>query len=97
ECVSAYPRVVAGPMVLNFLSGGAAVNVLARALGARVVVADLGVAAELPADPALRALKLRAGTDNIAWGPAMSRIEALRAIEAGRQLVRQQIEARPHV
>src|SRR5215471_19337774 len=93
EGVSVYPQVVTGQMVRNFLGGGAAVNVLARELGARVVVADLGVAAELPADPALRALKLRAGTDNIAWGPAMNRIEALRAIEAGRQLVREEMEA----
>lgn len=93
EGVSAYPQDVTGQMVLNFLRGGAAVNVLARELGARVVVADLGVAAELPADPALRSLKVRAGTDNTAQGPAMSRAEALTAIEAGRQLVREQLEA----
>ncbi len=93
EGVSAYPQAVTGQMVLNFLRGGAAVNVIARELGARVVVADLGVAAELPADPALRSLKVRAGTDNIAQGPAMSRAEALAAIEAGRQLVREQLEA----
>src|SRR5215472_9630229 len=80
-------------MVRNFLGGGAAVNVLARELGARVVVADLGVAAELPADPALRSLKVRAGTDNIARGPAMVRDEARTAIEAGRQLVREQLKA----
>ena len=80
-------------MVRNFLGGGAAVNVLARELGARVVVADLGVAAELPADPALRSLKVRAGTDNIARGPAMGRDEARTAVEAGRQLVREQLKA----
>jgi nicotinate-nucleotide--dimethylbenzimidazole phosphoribosyltransferase len=93
EGVSAYPQAVTGQMVQNFLRGGAAVNVIARELGARVVVADLGVAAELPADPAFRSLKVRAGTDNIAQGPAMSRAEALTAIEAGRQLVREQLEA----
>jgi len=79
-------------MVLNFLAGGAAVNVLARELGARVVVADLGVLAELPTDLALRSLKVRPGTDNIAQGPAMGRVEAVAAIEAGRQLVREQVE-----
>ena len=93
EGVSAYPQAVTGQMVLNFLRGGAAVNVLARELGARVVVADLGVVAELPADRDLRSLKVRAGTDNIALGPAMSRAEALTAIEAGRLLVREQLEA----
>jgi nicotinate-nucleotide--dimethylbenzimidazole phosphoribosyltransferase len=87
EGVSAYPQEVTGQMVLNFLRGGAAVNVLARELGARVVVADLGVAGDLPADPGLRSLKVRRGTADIARGPAMSRSEALAAIEAGRRLV----------
>ena len=91
EGVSAYPQAVTGQMVLNFLAGGAAVNVIARALGARVVVADLGVATELPKDPALKRLKVRAGTDNIARGPAMSRAEALSAIEAGRHLLREEL------
>lgn len=92
EGVSAYPQAVTGQMVLNFLGGGAAVNVLAREFGARVVVADLGVLVELPADPALRSLKVRPGTDNIARGPAMGRLEAVTAIEAGRRLVREQVE-----
>jgi nicotinate-nucleotide--dimethylbenzimidazole phosphoribosyltransferase len=93
EGVSAYPQAVTGQMVLNFLRGGAAVNVLARELGARVVVADLGVAAELPADPALRSLKVRPGTDDVTRGPAMSSADALAAIEAGRLLVSEQLEA----
>jgi nicotinate-nucleotide--dimethylbenzimidazole phosphoribosyltransferase len=79
-------------MVLNFLRGGAAVNVLARQLGARVVVADLGVAGNLPVHPKLRSLKVRPGTANIAHGPAMSRKEALAAVEAGRLLVREELE-----
>ncbi|HKF78497.1 MAG TPA: nicotinate-nucleotide--dimethylbenzimidazole phosphoribosyltransferase [Candidatus Dormibacteraeota bacterium] len=87
EGVSAYPQEVTAQMVLNFLRGGAAVNVLARELGARVVVADLGVAADLPTDAPLRSLKVRRGTDNIARGPATSRDEALAAVEAGRSLV----------
>ena len=91
EGVSAYPQAVTGQMVLNFLRGGAAVNVVARQVGARVVVADLGVAADLPADAALKPLRLRAGTDNIVAGPAMSRDEATAAIEAGRQLVTEQL------
>src|SRR5262249_62159297 len=76
EGVSAYPQAVTGEMVLNFLGGGAAVNVLARELGARVVVADVGGLVELPTDPALRSLKVRPGTDNIAQGPAMGRVQA---------------------
>ena len=92
EGVSAYPQAVTGQMVLNFLRGGAAVNVLARELGARVVVADLGVATDLPPHPGLRSLKVRAGTDSIARGPAMSREEAAAAVETGRRLVMGELE-----
>lgn len=88
EGVSAYPREVTAQMVLNFLRGGAAINVLAREVGARVVVADIGVDADLPADPELRAVKVRRGTASITHGPAMSLAEAQQAIEVGRQLVR---------
>jgi nicotinate-nucleotide--dimethylbenzimidazole phosphoribosyltransferase len=87
EGVSAYPQEVTAQMVLNFLRGGAAVNVLARAVGARVVVADLGVAADLPADPQLRGVKVRHGTANLTRVPAMSLAEAEQAIQSGRVLV----------
>ncbi len=93
EGVSAYPREVTAQMVLNFLRGGAAINVLAREVGARVVVADMGVDADLPSDPGLRAVKIRRGTANIARGPAMTVDEASRAIESGRGLVRGELAA----
>ena len=92
EGVSAYPREVTAQMVLNFLAGGAAVNVLARLFGARVVVADLGVDADLPNHPQLRSLKVRRGTASITQGPAMSVEEAQQAIDHGRQLVFDEIE-----
>ena len=94
EGVSAYPREVTAQMVLNFLRGGAAINVLAREAGARVVVADIGVDADLPADPDLHAVKVRRGTASITRGPAMSVEEASRSIDVGRELVR---EADPDV
>ncbi|HEV2140694.1 MAG TPA: nicotinate-nucleotide--dimethylbenzimidazole phosphoribosyltransferase [Candidatus Dormibacteraeota bacterium] len=90
EGVSAYPREVTPQMVLNFLHGGAAINVLARQVGARVVVADIGVDADLPAHPELHAVKVRRGTSNIAVGPALSLPEANDAVEVGRRLVREQ-------
>jgi nicotinate-nucleotide--dimethylbenzimidazole phosphoribosyltransferase len=85
--VSAYPREVTAQMVGNFLRGGAAVNVLARQQGARVVVADLGVDAELPEHADLVPAAVRRGTWDIARGPAMTREEVVRAVEAGRALV----------
>src|SRR5215831_1675445 len=71
EGVSAYPQVVSAQMVENFLRGGAAVSVLARHAGSRVVVADLGVAAALPPHPELRPLKIAPGTRNMTREPAM--------------------------
>src|SRR4029077_12908002 len=88
--VSAYPREVTAQMVLNFLGGGAAISVLAREVGARVVVADMGVDAVLPAHEGLRAVKVRRGTKSITRGPAMSEAEAAQAIDAGRQMVREE-------
>ncbi|MBI4589657.1 MAG: nicotinate-nucleotide--dimethylbenzimidazole phosphoribosyltransferase [Candidatus Rokubacteria bacterium] len=87
EGVSAYPQVVTAQMVENFLRGGAAVNVLARHAGARVLVADLGVATPLPSHPALVVKKVAPGTANLARGPAMTRSQAIQAIESGIQLV----------
>jgi nicotinate-nucleotide--dimethylbenzimidazole phosphoribosyltransferase len=83
EGVSAYPPEVTAQMVLNFLQGGAAINVLARHIGATVVIVDAGVAAELPSHQALRSAKIGRGTANIAQGPAMSREQAVQALEYG--------------
>src|SRR2546422_1810612 len=87
EGVSAYPQMVTAQMVENFLRGGAAVTVLARHAGAAVVVADMGVAGPLPAHPALVSAPIGRGTRNMCDGAAMTREEALRAIEAGAGLV----------
>ena len=87
EGVSAYPQIVTAQMVENFLRGGAAVNVLARHAGARVVIADMGVAAPLSAQAGLVSHRIAPGTRNMANGPAMTREEAVRAIEAGVGLV----------
>ncbi len=92
EGVSAYPREVTAQMVANFLAGGAAINVLAEQMGARVVVADLGVDADLEAHPDLADRKVRRGTSSITAGPAMTREEALVAIGHGRQLVARELE-----
>ncbi|MCX7840460.1 MAG: nicotinate-nucleotide--dimethylbenzimidazole phosphoribosyltransferase [Anaerolineae bacterium] len=89
--VSAYPAEVTPQMVLNFLRGGAAINVLARHVGARVVVVDIGVAADLPAHPELVNAKIAKGTRDFSMGPAMTRDEARRAVEAGIEIVTREI------
>lgn len=87
EGVSAYPQVVTAQMVENFLSGGAAINVLARHVAARVVVADFGVVSGLGESPGLVGKRIAAGTRNFAHGPAMTPEQARRAVEAGAELV----------
>jgi nicotinate-nucleotide--dimethylbenzimidazole phosphoribosyltransferase len=91
EGVSAYPQAVTAQMILNFLNGGAAINVLARHIGARVVVVDMGVAMAVPAQPGLIIKKIALGTANIALGPAMTRFQAIQAVEAGAEVVAQEI------
>ena len=87
EGVSAYPADVTPQMVLNFVRGGAAINVLARLAGARVVVVDVGVAADLPAQPGLLNRNVAPGTRNMARGPALTRAEVEAAIEVGLETV----------
>jgi nicotinate-nucleotide--dimethylbenzimidazole phosphoribosyltransferase len=84
--VSAYPREVTAQMVGNFLAGGAAINVLARQVGARVVVVDAGVAAELPPAAGLVSRRAGPGTADMSQGPAMGRRQALACLEAGIEL-----------
>jgi nicotinate-nucleotide--dimethylbenzimidazole phosphoribosyltransferase len=86
EKISSYPKEVTAQMVYNFLNGGAGINVLARHVGAKVVVADLGVAADLKPHPQLVDKKIGYGTANIAVGPAMGLRDAEAAISAGMEI-----------
>jgi nicotinate-nucleotide--dimethylbenzimidazole phosphoribosyltransferase len=92
EGVSAYPQEVTRQMVFNFLAGGAAINVLARHIGARVVVVDMGVAGDLPRHANLVVKKVASGTANIARGPAMTREQAMQAVISGAQVVEAEVE-----
>ena len=93
EGVSAYPQIVTAQMVENFVRGGAAVNVLARQARARVVVADFGVASPLGPSPDLVRCPIGPGTANIAAGPAMTREQAVQAIESGARLAGEALDA----
>ncbi len=92
EGVSAYPQSVTAQMVRCFLEGGAAINVLAHRVGARVVVADLGVAADLPYQTGLIRKRIARGTRNMAEGPAMTRDQAMAAVVAGAEIVDAEVE-----
>ncbi len=92
EGVSAYPAEVTRQMVLNFLNGGAAINVLTRQANARVVVVDIGVASEFEAAEGLVRRKVMPGTRNMAAGPAMTRAEAEQAVQTGMGVVSEEIE-----
>lgn len=89
EGVSAFPKKVTSQMVRNMLDGGAAVNVLAKHVGAEIYVIDIGVDDPLENAPGLIRRKIRAGTNNIAKGPAMTEEEAVRALEIGIDLVKE--------
>lgn len=82
EGVSAYPAAVTPQMVYNFLRSGAAINALARYIGAKVIVVDVGVAAEI-SHPDLLSRKVAFGTANMALEPAMTRAQMLEAIQVG--------------
>lgn len=83
EGVSAFPQEVTQQMVLNFIRGGAGINVLARHAGADVVVVDIGVKADFEPMEGLELRKVVYGSKNMTKGPAMTKDEAIRCIEVG--------------
>src|SRR5512146_2599954 len=89
EGVSAYPREVTAQMVFNFLRGGAGINVLAAHVGAEVRIVDIGVAFEFPPLPGLIPRKIAPGTGNFLHRPAMTRSQAMQALEVGIALARE--------
>jgi nicotinate-nucleotide--dimethylbenzimidazole phosphoribosyltransferase len=88
EGVSAYPKEVTKQMVRNFLSGGAAINVLCRQFQIEVVIVDIGVDGTIETSDALVKKKIANGTKNIAEGPAMSEAEMTAALDVGVELAK---------
>ncbi|WP_277761263.1 nicotinate-nucleotide--dimethylbenzimidazole phosphoribosyltransferase [Pseudomonas sp. A34-9] len=84
EGVSAFPQEVTGQMLLNFVSGGAAISVLARQLGAQLEVVDLGTVNPSLNLPGVRHLNIGAGTANFVQGAAMTQAQGELALQAGR-------------
>ena len=86
EGVSAYPQAVTRQMVANFLAGGAAANVFARANGVEIAVVDAGVAGDPLDAPGLVSRRIAPGTRNFAIEPAMTREQYEAALRAGAEL-----------
>jgi nicotinate-nucleotide--dimethylbenzimidazole phosphoribosyltransferase len=87
EGTSAYPQEVTAQMVLNFIRGGAAINVISRQIGARVVVVDIGVAGKTSSFLGIIHHKIAPGTQNMCRGPAMTPEQAVQAVETGIEIV----------
>ncbi len=95
EGVSSFPQEVTTQMVRNFVAGGAAINVLAAVVGARVIVVDMGVAApldDLAQKRKIISCKIAPGTWNMTEGPAMTRKQAVRSVESGIAVVGQLVQ-----
>lgn len=89
EGVSAYPQEVTAQMVMNFLSGGAAINVFTKHVNGLLEIVDVGVKADIPG---VHSVKIGYGTKNFAIEPAMTRMDAIRSLEAGMESAKAMIE-----
>lgn len=92
EGVSAYPVDVTPEMVINILHHGAAINVLSRQAGAKIVLVDMGVATDIPGEPDLIQRKIAYGTKNMLHEPAMTRQQAEESIQIGIDIASQKID-----
>ncbi|KRE28630.1 nicotinate-nucleotide--dimethylbenzimidazole phosphoribosyltransferase [Mycobacterium sp. Soil538] len=91
--VSAYPPEVTAAMMANFAAGGAAVNVLAGIADATMRIADIAVDTDEPLSPAVGAHKIRRSSGNIAVEDALTPDEVVAAIEAGRGIADEEVDA----
>ena len=86
EGVNPYPQAVTAQMVANFLRGGAAINVIARSVGAELEIVDAGVAFDIPSAGNLIRRPIARGTKNFCIEPAMSREQATAALTMGAEM-----------
>jgi nicotinate-nucleotide--dimethylbenzimidazole phosphoribosyltransferase len=91
EGTSAYPQEVTAQMVLNFVRGGAAITVICRQIGVKVVVVDIGIAGKTSTFMDIKHHKIAQGTRNMCLGPAMTFDEAKQSIDIGIAVVQAEI------
>ncbi|QGU00256.1 Nicotinate-nucleotide--dimethylbenzimidazole phosphoribosyltransferase [Candidatus Syntrophocurvum alkaliphilum] len=92
EGVSAFPQEVTAQMLQNFANEGAAINVFSKHAGFDIAIADIGVATDTSMIPKIKQHKIASGTKNMTREPAMSKEEAIEAIEIGIKLVNDEID-----
>lgn len=91
--ISAYPIETTMHMTANYLiSKGGSANAFANFCGADMVVADLGIAGDMSKVPGLWQGKIAYGTEDFTQGPAMSRAQAIQALETGIQIVNERVK-----
>ena len=95
EGVSLFPQEVTLQMVENFVNGGASINALGRHICATVKAADFGVNHDFDSSLPIFHKKIRKCTSNMAKGPAMSREEAVKCLEAGIEIVNELFKEAP--
>jgi len=93
EGVSRYPKEVTFQMVMNFLNGGAAINVFCRQHNINLKVVDAGVDYDFSEESNLIHAKVAKGTKNILKGPAMSMDICMQAINKGKEILKKEFEA----
>lgn len=92
DSVSAFAQEVTGQMLANFAHGGAAINVLARHLGAELELLELGLAHDIAPLPGVRRLQIAAGTANFRQQSAMTSTQCMNALWAGREALLRSID-----
>ena len=89
--VSPFPQAVTAQMVLNFLQGGAAINVFTTQNNMRLRVVDSGVNHQFAENLDLIDAKIALGTRNFLHEPAMTAVQCTQALEHGAKIVDAQI------
>ncbi len=97
EGIASAPMEITAQQVSNFSNGGGAVNALAKHCGAKVIVVDMGVATPYDRKDSVKNKFIAPGASNIAKGPAMSREQAVRSLEAGIEVVLEELNSGLHI
>jgi len=92
EGVTSNPQEVTIEQTLNIAKGITGVGTIAKVSGAKIVAVDIGIKEDIPSDAGVIIRKIKKGTDNMAKGPAMTREEAIKALEVGIEIATKEIQ-----